>query len=86
MDQSEPKAVGMRFRIWMIAVSLLVASALGVAVVLCVQNHQDHVLAAQITQSEAELRAMGARIADVKDHEFKTMAEYVAAYAQIEPC
>src|SRR5216684_83755 len=85
MDQSEPKAVGMRFRIWMIAVSLLVASALGVAVVLGVQNHQDHVLAAQITQTEAELRAMGARIADVKDHEFKTMAEYVAAYAQIEP-
>jgi|SRR5712664_2159815 len=79
MDQSEPKAVGMRFRIWMIAVSLLVAVVLGV------QNHQDHVLAAQITQTEAELRAMGARIADVKDHEFKTMAEYVAAYAQIEP-
>ncbi len=69
----------MRFRIWMIAVSLLVAVVLGV------QNHQDHVLAAQITQTEAELRAMGARIADVKDHEFKTMAEYVAAYAQIEP-
>src|SRR6266849_4219976 len=85
MDQSEPKAVGMRFRIWMIAVSLLVASALGVAVVLGVQNHQDHVLAAQITQTEAELRAMGARIADIKDHEFKTMAEYVDAYAQIEP-
>src|SRR5260370_35961764 len=28
---------------------------------------------------------MGARIANIKDHEFKTMAEYVAAYAAIEP-
>src|SRR5216684_1452906 len=85
MDQSEPKAVGMRFRSWMIAVSLLVASALGVAVVLGVQNHEDHVLTAQITQTESELRATGARIAHIKDHEFKTMAEYVAAYAQVEP-
>ncbi|HKB99881.1 MAG TPA: hypothetical protein VKD23_13965 [Terriglobales bacterium] len=75
----------MRFRIWMIAVSLLVASALGVAVVLGVQNHEDHVLTAQITQTEAELRLMGARIANIKDHEFKTIAEYVAAYAAIEP-
>src|SRR6266404_610160 len=85
MDQSEPKAVGMRFRIWMISVSLLVASALGVAVVLGVQNHEDHVLTARITQTESELRATGARIAHIKDHEFKTMAEYVAAYAQVEP-
>jgi len=69
----------------MIAVSLLVASALGVAVVLGVQNHEDHVLTARITQTESELRATGARIAHIKDHEFKTMAEYVAAYAQIEP-
>src|SRR5258708_36895695 len=75
----------MRFRIWMIAVSLLVATALGVAVVLGVKNHEDHVLTAQITQTEAELRLMGARIANIKDHEFKTIAEYVAAYAAIEP-
>jgi len=47
----------------MIAASLLVASALGVAVVLGVQNHEDHVLTAQITRTEAELRATGGRIA-----------------------
>src|SRR6267154_3068966 len=28
---------------------------------------------------------LGARIADIKDYEFRTMAEYVAAYAQVEP-
>ena len=85
MDQSEPKAVGMRFRIWMISVSLLVASALGVAVVLGVQNHEDHVLTAQITQTEAELRVLGARIADIKDREFKTMAEYLSLRADRTP-
>jgi hypothetical protein len=53
--------------------------------VLGVQIHDDHLLAARIIQTEAELRAIGAGIADIKDHEFKTMAEYVAAYAQIEP-
>ena len=85
MDQSEPKAGVKRLRIWMIVVALVVASALGVGIVLGVQNHEDHVLSAQITQTEAQLRALGAQIADIKDHEFKTMAEYVAAYAQIEP-
>jgi len=85
MDQSEPKAGVKRLRIWMIVVALVVASALGVGIVLGVQNHEDHVLSAQITQTEVQLRALGAQIADIKDHEFKTMAEYVAAYAQIEP-
>ena len=85
IDPSEPKAAPKRLRLWMTAVSLIAASALSVAIVLGVQNQEDHVLTAQITQKEAELRAMGARIADIKDHEFKTMAEYVAAYAQVEP-
>src|SRR6266436_5200331 len=85
IDPSEPKSAPKRLRLWMTAVSLIAASALSVAIVLGVQNQEDHVLTAQITQKEAELRAMGARIADIKDHEFKTMMEYVAAYAQIEP-
>jgi len=82
MDQSEPKAGVKRLRIWMIVVALVVASALGVGIVLGVQNHEDHVLSAQITQTEAQLRALGAQIADIKDHQCKTIAEYVAAYAQ----
>jgi hypothetical protein len=49
IGQSEPNAAAKRRRIWMIAVSLLVASALGVAVVLGVQNQEDHALTAQIT-------------------------------------
>ena len=85
VDQSEPKVTAKRPRIWITAVSLIVASALGVAILLRVQNHEDHVLTAQITQTEADLRVTGARIANIKDHEFKTMAEYVVAYARVEP-
>ncbi len=85
MDQSESKIATKRLRIWIIAVSLIVASVLSIVTVLGIQNHEDHVLTAQITQTEAQLRALGAHIADIKDHEFKTMAEYGVAYAQIEP-
>src|ERR1700730_14267088 len=85
VEASEPKATAKRLAIWMMAVSFIAASALGVAIIFGIQNHEDHVLSAQITQTEGELRATGARIANIKDHEFKTMAEYVAAYAQIEP-
>ena len=83
--QSEPKAAANRRRIWIIALLLIVTSALSVAIILGVQNQEDHALTAQITQTEAELRVMGARIANIKDHQFETMAEYVAAYAEIEP-
>ncbi len=85
MGQSEPKAAAKRRRIWIIALLLIVTSALSVAIILGVQNQEDHALTAQITQTEAELRVMGARIANIKDHQFETMAEYVAAYAEIEP-
>jgi len=85
VDQSEPKVTAKRPRIWITAVSLIVASTLGVAILIGVQNHEDHVLTAQITQTEADLRVTGARIANIKDHEFKTMAEYVVAYARVEP-
>src|SRR5712671_6426277 len=85
MVQSEPNAAAKRRRIWIIALLLIVMSALSVAIVLGIQNQEDHALTAQITQTEADLRVMGTRIANIKDHEFKTMAEYVAAYAEIEP-
>jgi hypothetical protein len=84
MDRSEPNT-RKRPSVRIIALPVIVATALGVAILLGVQNHDDHVLTAQITQTEADLRVLGGRIANIKDHEFKTMAEYVAAYAQVEP-
>src|SRR5258706_6742713 len=85
VDPSGPKAAAKRLAIGIMAVSFIAASALGVAIIFGVQNYEDHVLSAQITKTEGELRATGTRIADIKDRDFKTMAEYVAAYAQIEP-
>src|SRR6266481_488361 len=49
-----------RLRFWIAIVCLTVTgSMLGVAVVLGIQNREDHVLTGQITQTEAQLRALG---------------------------
>ena len=83
---SEPKGAARQFRIWLIAgSSILLAVALSVAAILGIQNHNDSVLDAQAAQSESELRTLGAQIAAIKDHQFGTMNEYIAAYARVEP-
>ena len=83
---SEPKAPPKGFRIWVIAgSSILVGVVLSVAVALAIQRHNDRVLNAQVAQSESELRTLGAQIAAIKDRQFGTMSEYVAAYARVEP-
>ncbi len=56
-----------------------------VAIALGIQSHNDRVLGAQVVQSESELRTVGAQIAAIKDHQFGTMSEYIAAYARVEP-
>ena len=58
---------------------------LSVAVALAIQKHNDRVLDAQVAQSEAELRTLGAQIAAIKDRQFGTMSEYIAVYARVEP-
>jgi hypothetical protein len=84
--RSDPERPAKKFRLWVIAISLiLLGIALTIAVAVGIQKHNDHVLAAQMIQSETRLKTTGARIADIKDHEFKTMAEYVNAYARVEP-
>ena len=83
---SEPKGAAKGFRIWVIAgSSILLGVVLSVAVALAIQRHNDGVLNAQVAQSESELRTLGAQIAAIKDRQFGTMSEYVAAYARVEP-
>ena len=83
---SEPKAPPKGFRIWVIAgSSILLGVVLSVAVALAIQRHNDRVLDAQVAQSESELRTLGAQIVAIKDRQFGTMSEYVAAYARVEP-
>jgi hypothetical protein len=71
---------------WVAAALVVVLTVvLGVAITLGVQDHRDRALAAQIKESELELRIAGARIAGIKDRDFQTMTDYIDAYGQIEP-
>jgi len=73
-------------RVWVTAASSIVFTlVLIIAIALGIQSHNDHVLGAQVAQSELELRTLGAQIAAIKDHQFGTMSEYIAAYARVEP-
>jgi hypothetical protein len=75
-----------RQRVWVTAASsILFTMVLVGAIALVIQSRNDRVLSARIAQSESELRAVGAQIASIKDHQFETMSEYIAAYARVEP-
>jgi hypothetical protein len=50
-----------------------------------IENHNDRVLDAQITESQSEMRLVGAQIAQMKDREFESMAQYIQVYARIGP-
>jgi hypothetical protein len=67
------------------ALSIVFTVVLIVAIVLGIQSHNDKVLGAQIAETESDLRTLGAQIAAIKDHQFGTMNEYIAAYAHVEP-
>lgn len=83
---SEPKGPSKRLRMWVIAgASILLAAAVSISIALGIQDHNDRVLGARVVQSESDLRALGAQIAAIKDHQFGTMSEYIAAYARVEP-
>jgi hypothetical protein len=85
VDRSKAKIHPTRFRLWMIIVSAILAGGvLTVVGGIGIQHHNDRLLSAQLIQSELELQTTGARIADIKNHKFKTMAEYVSAYASVE--
>ena len=83
---SEPKGAAKPFRIWVIGgVSISLAVVASIAIALSIQDHNDRVLGAQVVRSESELRTLGAQIAAIKDHQFGTMSEYIAAYSRVEP-
>lgn len=50
-----------------------------------IEHHDDRVLDAQITESQSEMRLVGARIAQMKDRDFESMAQYIQVYARIGP-
>ena len=64
---------------------MLVAGVVTVLAVFAIQHHEDHVLTAQMIQTEADLKTTGARIADIKDRHFTSMADYINAYSHVAP-
>jgi len=48
-------------------------------------SHDDRILAAQITESQSEMRLVGAQITQMKDRDFESMAQYIQVYARIGP-
>jgi hypothetical protein len=50
-----------------------------------IENHDDRVLDAQITESQSEMRLVGGQIAQMKDRDFESKAQYIQVYARIEP-
>jgi hypothetical protein len=71
-------------RSWMFVVvfALLIAS---IAIAMVIQSHNERVLEAELTESESELKSIGAQIASIKDRDLGSLAGYVQAYARIEP-
>jgi hypothetical protein len=83
---SYPQSPRPRFQRSIIVISLVVVGGiLGPVVAFEILDHNERVLTDQIRQSEMGLQETGGQIANIKDHEFKTMAEYINAYAQIGP-
>jgi hypothetical protein len=50
-----------------------------------IESHNDRVLDAQIAESQSEMRLVGAQIAQMKDRDFDSMAQYIQVYAGIGP-
>jgi hypothetical protein len=67
------------------ASSIVIVVGLVLAITVAIQNHNDRELGDRIAQSESELMVVGGQIAEIKDHQFGTMSEYIEAYARIEP-
>lgn len=85
VDGADRKARAGRSPLWVTVISMLAAGIVTLLVVFGIQNHQDHLLTAQMIQTETDLKTTGARIADIKDRKVDSMTDYINAYAHIEP-
>lgn len=55
------------------------------AVAFAVEEHNDRVLADEITGTASDLQETGARIMDIRDADMNDMNEYIRAFSQMEP-
>jgi len=50
-----------------------------------IESYNDRVLDAQMTEIQSEMRLVGAQIAQLKDRDFDSLAQYIQVYARIDP-
>jgi hypothetical protein len=55
------------------------------AVTFAIQEHNDRVLADEISGTASELEDTGARVMSIRDGDLKDMNDYIRAYSQMEP-
>jgi len=71
---------------WIYASSAVVLVLVTIfAITFAVQEHNNRILADEITETASELQETGARIASVRDADMKDMNEYIRAFSQMEP-
>ena len=73
-----------RSLIFIVVVAVLIALVIDV-IAEGIESHNDRILDAQITESQSEMRLIGAQIAQMQDHDFESMAQYIQVYARIGP-
>ena len=77
VDEADLQERQPRFRFWIVISPIVAAGIFAVVVEVAVQNHDERVLTDQMIQTETDLKTTGARIADIKDRKFDSMADYI---------
>jgi len=85
VDEADLQRRQPRFRFWIVFSLIVAAGVIAVVIELAIQSHDERVLTGQLIQTETDLKTTGAEIADIKDRKFDSMADYINAYAHIEP-
>lgn len=85
VEGADPKTRARPSRLWVTVISMLAACVVTGLAVFAIQNHEDHLLTAQMIQTETDLKTTGGRIADIKDRHFTSMADYINAYSHVAP-
>ena len=68
-----------------VAIAVVLVLITVFAVTFAIQEHNDRVLAEDITETASELQETGARIASIRDVEMKDMNDYVRAFSEMAP-
>ena len=73
-----------RSLIFIVLAAVLIGLVIDV-IAVGIESHKDRALDAQITERQSEMRRVGAQIAQMKDRDFESMAQYIQVYARIGP-